>query len=155
MDMDDLRRRRKAAVEMLDAGRVEDALVELKKLKSEAPEDMLVLSYLGLALAREGADTGRAIEACSKAAQIEFFRPECFLNLAKVYLQLGKKPQAIEAIYKGLTVDPEHDELRQLAYSLGIRRKPALGFLPRNHPLNKWIGRLTWWLSGESHASAG
>ena len=29
---------------------------------------------------------------------------------------------------------------------LGLRRPPPIKFLPRSFFLNKWIGRLTWWL---------
>jgi len=148
MDREELRSRRVAAVQTLESGLVDDALVELKKLKNEAPEDMLTLSYLGLALAREGKEPERALESCQKAAQIEFFRPECHLNLAKVHLVQGHKPNAVQCGYDGLTVDMEHEELLSMAYTMGVRRPPAFKFLPRSHPVNKWIGKFTWWLSG-------
>jgi len=149
MDRDDLKRRRLAAIETIESGLVDDALVELRKLKNEAPEDMLTLSYFGYALAKDGKEPGRALEAAQKAAQIEFFRPECHLNLARIHLLQGRKAQAVQAIYDGLTVDRDNESLLQMAFSLGIRRRPAFKFLPRSHPLNKWVGKFTWWLSGE------
>ncbi len=148
MDREELRSRRAAAVQTLEAGQTDDALTELKKLKAEAPEDMLTLSYLGVALAREGKEPDRALESCRKAAEIEFFRPECHLNLARVHLAQGRKSQAVQCVYDGLTVDMENAELLALAYTLGVRREPMFRFLPRSHPINKWIGKFTWWLSG-------
>jgi len=39
-------------------------------------------------------------------------------------------------------VDPENDRLRRKLADMGVRRKPALPFLPRGHIVNRLLGRI-------------
>jgi hypothetical protein len=39
-------------------------------------------------------------------------------------------------------IDPGHRALASDLEQLGRRQLPVLQFLPRNHPVNRWLGRL-------------
>jgi hypothetical protein len=37
-------------------------------------------------------------------------------------------------------IDPGNHALAQLLRDLGDRLSPVIGFLPRRHPVNRWLG---------------
>jgi hypothetical protein len=53
----------------------------------------------------------------------------------------------VRNLRRGLMVAPEHARLNGELAKLGVRRKPPLRFLPRNHVLNRGLGRLHNWLA--------
>ncbi|HVS63493.1 MAG TPA: tetratricopeptide repeat protein [Thermoanaerobaculia bacterium] len=99
-------------------------------------------SYLGLGMARYEKRYDDGEKLCQRAIEIEFFEPENYLNLAKVYGLRGKRPQAVEALRKGLQIDGSHQQLRDMLLELGVRKKPVLSFLSRDNPLNRLLGRI-------------
>jgi hypothetical protein len=62
--------------------------------------------------------------------------------LEGLFSQRETKKKAIEAFYKGLTYDHENKDLIREIKKLGMRRKPLMSFLPRSHPINKYIGMI-------------
>ena len=58
---------------------------------------------------------------------------------------------AVRAVREGLAVDPKDAHLRKLYKELGVRRQQVLSFLPRAHPVNRFLGRLRHWLRGGAH----
>ncbi|MBE9531461.1 MAG: hypothetical protein IME98_01480, partial [Proteobacteria bacterium] len=67
-----------------------------------------------------------------------------YFNLAKIYILSDKKALAVKAVDKGLKYDNAHEGLNRLHAELGERRKPAVGFLPREAAINKSIGKMTY-----------
>lgn len=101
---------------------------------------------LGLALVERRFD--RALELCRSAAKEEFFNPELYHNLARVHLAFGFKAEGIRYLRRGLMIDPAHEPMLSELAELGIRQRPVIGFLPRRHPMNRWLGRCReWWRS--------
>jgi len=100
-------------------------------------------SYYGYCIAAALGRTREGLSLCKQAAQSEFFSPEILLNLARVHLLAQHRREAWEVLMKGLSLDPQHEGLRNEARRMGIRRRPTLPFLEREHPINKVAGRIT------------
>lgn len=101
----------------------------------------LYYSYLGHALARCERRHAEALALCEHAVRLGFFEPENFMNLAWVRLLAGDRRGALDAIDAGLALDAQHAALRELSERFGRRRPPVLSFLPREHALNRKLGR--------------
>jgi tetratricopeptide (TPR) repeat protein len=99
-------------------------------------------SFYGLGLALVERRFEKALELCRSAAKEEFFNPELYHNLARVHMAFGFKSEAIRYLRRGLMIDPANLGLAQDLARLGRRRLPVLQFLPRNHPVNRWLGRM-------------
>jgi len=102
-----------------------------------------ITSYYGYCLAAALGRTREGLTICKKAASSEFFSPEILLNLAKVHLLAGQRREAWDTLMKGLSVDPDHDGLRAALRGMGIRKRLAIPFLERSHPLNRAAGRMS------------
>jgi hypothetical protein len=57
-------------------------------------------------------------------------------------MAFGFKSEAIRYLRRGLMIDPANAGLAEDLERLGRRRMPVLQFLPRNHPVNRWLGRM-------------
>jgi tetratricopeptide (TPR) repeat protein len=127
------------------------ALKLLTEALEQHPNNPFLLSYYGCLEAVLNKNYKLGIETCSEAIKIfkrktpfgqEFFYPVFYLNLGRTFLAAGNKKKAIEAFYKGLTYDHENKDLIREIKKLGMRRKPLMSFLPRSHPINKYIGMI-------------
>src|SRR3990172_10109332 len=63
-----------------------------------------LLSYYGLCLAYHQ-DIKAGLEHCRTALKREFYHPDLYLNLGKVYLKANQKASAVHILYKGLKLD--------------------------------------------------
>lgn len=99
------------------------------------------LSYFGLSLAlAEGGGT-EAIRACESALRSDRYDAELHLNLAKVYLLVGRHAKAIQTLQRGLEVEPENEGVAAALREADRRSRPVLPLLPRSHPLNVYLGK--------------
>lgn len=126
----------------LEAGQARSALAELRTAYQLERTNPRYRSFYGLALAVVERRLDRALELCRSAAKEEFFNPELYHNLARVHLAFGFKAEALRYLRRGLMIDPEHRAMRADLAALGRRRRPVVGFLPRRHPLNRWLGQV-------------
>lgn len=126
----------------LDAGELQQAVVHLQAAYRLDAATPLYRSYYGLALGLAERRLERAISLCRSAATDEFFNPVHFHNLARVHLACGFKAEAIRYLRRGLMIDPGNAEIADELRRLGIRRRPALGFLRRRNWINRLLGRL-------------
>jgi hypothetical protein len=102
----------------------------------------LYLSYQGLCEVYSGDISG--LNLCRRAASMETIQPRVFLNLALTELRLRHRKRACSAVKIGLSIDRTDPGLLKLRERMGVRRRPLLPFLKREHPLNHWLGRYTW-----------
>lgn len=102
----------------------------------------LFYSYLGLCIARFDKRYRDGITLAKHAVQKEFFQPDNYLNLGKIYLLVENRKGAFEAVEKGLAMDGQHPGLQALRQDLGLRRPPVLSFLDRGNPVNQVLGRV-------------
>jgi tetratricopeptide (TPR) repeat protein len=125
----------------------EAAMLRDRQVNSYSP-NMKYQSYFGFCLARLTERRQEALKLCRQAADSEFYNPEVFLNLGRVALLQCDRQAAFQAFRRGLEIDHGHKELRQEVRRLGVRRRPLLGFLNRDHVLNRLAGRLRHSLGG-------
>lgn len=108
-------------------------------------------SYLGLGMARFEKRYDDGEKLCRRAIDIEFYETENYVNLAKLYGMRGRRQSAVETLRKGLQIDGSHAELREMMKELGVRKKPVLKFLSREHWLNRILGKIRHDLSGSKN----
>ena len=58
-----------------------------------------------------------------------------------VYTAAGNRKKALEMVQTGLKLLPEHESLREVRRTLGVRSRPAVPFLDRSHPINVTLGQ--------------
>ncbi len=126
----------------LKADNLDKALRAFEKAYKEEREEADYLSYYGLCKAVRGGEIGHGLELCTRAIKKEFFKAEFYLNLGKVYLAAGNKKSAIKVFLKGLKFEPANEEMNKYLVELGFRRRPVLAVLPRENPINKFLGIL-------------
>lgn len=102
------------------------------------------MSFYALCLAEVEGNYERAISLCLMAAEKEFYNPEIYLNLGRIFLMNGQKNVAVKSFKKGLRFDTTHAGLIGEIRKLGLRRKPVFGFLQRTNALNRLFGRLSY-----------
>ncbi|MEK7703699.1 MAG: hypothetical protein AAB426_01975 [Myxococcota bacterium] len=103
-------------------------------------------SAYGLCIARERGQTRDGFEYCARGMHEEPERPLHYLCSARIHLHLGQKREAIALLRQGLTCptagDPATEQIQAILRQLGVRRRPPLPFLHRDHRLNKYLGKL-------------
>lgn len=122
-----------------------DILTECEKkhrADSTLPPPAQLLSALGVSLAMAENKVISGLDYCESAVKQEVFRPELHYHLGLVHLKNGNKRDAIAAFYRGLKFNPSHPDIIAKLYQLGIRKRRAIGLLPRKNLLNKVIGKV-------------
>ena len=99
-----------------------------------------VASYLGLAQVLISDPNGLLL--CRDAASSETRDGDVYLNLACAEWHTENRKRALHAILRGREVDSEHDQLMRACVLLDSRRRNVFPFLPRNHFLNRTVGRM-------------
>ena len=100
------------------------------------------LSYYGFCLARAGHSEIHSLEACRSAVASRPRDPILHLNLGRVHAELGRIGPAMAAFTDGLRLQPDHPAILREWEALERRRqRPAVPFLSRSNPLNRWLGR--------------
>lgn len=98
------------------------------------------MSYYAISLANVEGNFDKAISLCLMAAEKEFYNPEIYLNLGRIFLLNGQKSVAVRAFRKGLKIDGSNFALLGEMKRMGLRKKPVLPFLPRQSMVNKYLG---------------
>jgi tetratricopeptide (TPR) repeat protein len=108
--------------------------------------DLRALSHYGLTLVLVEKDRDRGLGFCEQAARRLPQDAERLINLARALVSTRNKEQAVRALKKAQELDVADPRVAEAFCSLGLRRRPPFSSLPRSFFLNRWIGRLTWWL---------
>ena len=99
-------------------------------------------SFLGYGIARYQKQVKEGLRLCQHAVKTQFYHPDCHLNLARVQILAKNRKGAVHAIAQGLALDPRNSALRSLHDEIGVRKRPVIGFLSRNNPVNRTLGKL-------------
>jgi len=99
-------------------------------------------SYLGLGIAHCEGRRRDGMELCRYALQLDPNNHESYLNIASVYLMLGRRAAAWRAVGHGLELRPGHPRLLELQRKIGVRRRLTFPGLARENPLNSLSGRV-------------
>jgi len=131
----------RAGLHLLRGNRLQEAVAAFKRALTMAPDEAIFMSYYGLALVQTGRQYQDALNLCEDAVKRSPYHPELYHNLAQVYLIKGKRKKAIAALNRGLQLDPHYDAILDEFRRIGIRKRPPLPFLDRDHVLNIYLGR--------------
>ena len=101
----------------------------------------LCLSYLGFCIAKERGQVQKGIQFCREALVKEPENPLHYLNLGKIFMTAGNKQEAIKTFREGLARGL-NQEITDLLNATGTRKPPVIAALGRNHPVNKYLGKL-------------
>lgn len=129
------------------------ALTVFEKGLDLAPGDPRFISYIGVLTALVKRDVKKAIELCQKAIDEQPYVGQWYVNLATVYDKSRRKDEALEALRRGLVAENGHRELLSMLKKLQPRRKPVIGSLDRDHPINKLLGMFSYRLAAKKKAS--
>ncbi len=133
----------KHGIDLVDAGRLDDAAKHFNVLSNAAQGlNPVVSSFIGMLKAVNENQLFQGLEICKKAVSQDADEPLCYLNLAKVYMAMNDRYHAVQMIQRGLKRHtPTRDILYKYYQSIGIRKRPPIGFLDRNNPVNKVLGK--------------
>ena len=98
---DEARRLFKLGAEKVASNDHDEALPALRKASELAPDHAQVRSLLGVALARVERDFDQSRALCESAARQEFFNPDLYSNLSRVYLEFGRRAEALRYLRRG------------------------------------------------------
>jgi len=124
----------------LKKGAMEDAARAFEKAHREDKGNPAYMSYYGMCAALRWGKIGMGLDLCTKAIKKEFFKAEYYLNLGKVYLAADNKKGAVTLFKKGLSIEPENEELHEMLVDMGLRKKAVIPFIKRSNPVNKYLG---------------
>jgi predicted Zn-dependent protease len=114
----------------------------IERQRSVTRPQMRYVSYYGLALALANGATAEALQACERAARLDFYNADLQLNLGRVYLMAGKTTRALMALERGRRLLPSHAGIQAALASVDRRGGTVLPFLRRSHPMNRWLGKM-------------
>ena len=127
---------------LMEGGHGREAFEHLSRAYLSDPQNARYRSSYALALALVRGQFMGAVELGRAAIREEFYNADLYLNLARTYLAFGFKAEAVCFLRRGLMVDPDHERIGRKLCELGVRRRPPIRFLPRDHPLNRIAGRV-------------
>jgi len=124
----------------LNAGNTKSALRFFEEA-AESDENPEALSHLAFCLAKERQDFRRALSLCREALADDPGNSIHYLNLGRIYLIQDRKRDAIRVFRDGL-LRGDNSRIREELRNLGKRKYPVISSLPREHNLNKFLGKL-------------
>lgn len=130
----------KSAVADYTGGRSKQAAVKLRNLINDGSNDPRHLSLLGVLMAKLDGDVREGLKLCERAVDLGFTDAWVHLNLARLNLSIGRRVRAIEILRKAIRVKPGDVGLLRELQRLSPRGKPPIGFLDRDHALNRYLG---------------
>ena len=128
------------AVADYSGGRREQAAVKFFRLVKDGSNEPRHLSFCGLLMATVKGQVQDGIKLCERAVDLGFSDPLVHLNLARLHYTVGRRTNAVKVLRNGLRCNPDHPGMLREIQRLSPRSKPPLGFLDRDHALNKYLG---------------
>ena len=113
----------------------------LKEALKIAPSNPNYMSHMGLCMGMMGNMRDGEI-MCRKAVTLEPLKPILLVNLGRVLLEQGNREEARKAFKRAYEIDDTHAAAALELSRMGVRRKPVIRFLHRNHPLNVFLGKV-------------
>ena len=120
-----------------------EAAIEIEKRCGATRPQARYLSFYGLCLAIEKKQLSEGIRFSQEALNLEFFNPDLCCNLGRLLFRSGRRREAFDVLLKGYSLQPSHQGIFEELARMGMRRRPVLGFLSRNNPINVALGKMT------------
>ncbi len=132
----------RAGLANLRGGDAHKALPHLRSALDQEPDNPYYISYVGVALAAAEQKWAEAEKLCHSAMRMSRRQAQLYLNLAEVYVGADRKQDAADTLARGLRFAPHDQRLKLALDRLAMRRPPVLLFLPRQHAINRNLGKL-------------
>lgn len=134
----------KKGLDLIEQGDLSRAFQFFESLYGKEPHNAVALSFIGYLTASLQQKPYQGLELALKASKMEKDEPLIYLNLARIYILMNDRYHAYHAIQTGLKHrhSPFRNDLLNFYKFIGIRKKAPLPFLHRNHPINKFIGKM-------------
>ncbi len=100
-----------------------------------------VFSYYGLCIAALRKQYSDGIKYCQLSLKVQSSNPEHYENQAKIHLLARARGRAVDALFEGLSHDPNNKPINKILDGIGRRREPVITFLPRDNVLNVYFGK--------------
>lgn len=100
-----------------------------------------VFSYYGLCIAAVRKQYSDGIKYCQLSLKVQSQNPEHYENQAKIHLLARSRGRAVDALFEGLSHDPNNKPINKILDGIGRRREPVVSFLPRDNILNVYLGK--------------
>lgn len=110
-----------------------------------SPDNPIYLSMLGYCVGIQG-NLVAGEKMCRKAVAEAPMHPLVHVNLGRVLIEQGRRQEAREELMIAYRIDNTNAPAALELSRMGIRRKPVITFLARNHPLNCYLGKLRHWI---------
>ena len=138
----------RSAREAFRARRYEEASKKLRRLTAAGSREPAHLALYGVTLVQDARTRREGIDVCQRAIRLGCREPELYLGLARAYFAMGSRLRAVQVLRQGLRGSERPVELLREIQRLSPRGKPVLGAFDRDHPLNKYLGRVRARLGG-------
>ena len=132
----------RSGLAFLRGGDAHRALPHLRSALDHEPSNPFYISYVGVAVAAAEQRWAEAEKLCHSAMRMNRRQAQLYLNLAEVYVGADRKQDAADVRARGLHYAPHDGRLKMALERLKLRRSAVLPFLPRQHPLNRNLGKL-------------
>lgn len=120
-----------------------DALKLLEQALKISPENPVYLSTMGVCESMMG-DPEKGYRLCRMALQFAGNKrvPMLYVNYGRVLLERGERMKARDQFMKAYKLDNTNAPAALELSRMGVRKRPVLALLGRNHPLNVYLGKL-------------
>ena len=126
----------------LEAGNIENAEACLRSGLDRVPEHPECVAYLAVCLAAGRRKYITAEKLVKNILSANPYDPTAWYALGRINLLGGRREQAFRNFEKARQVSRGDRDIEIIVDRMEPRRRPVLGFLPRNHFLNRLLGRL-------------
>jgi predicted Zn-dependent protease len=132
----------RSGLAFLRGGDAHKALSHLRCALDHEPANPFYISYVGVAIAAAEQKWAEAEKLCHSAMRMNRRQAQLYLNLAEVYVAADRKQDAADILARGLHYAPLDLRLKMALDRLAMRRPAVLPFLPRQHALNRNLGKI-------------
>jgi hypothetical protein len=127
------------------------AAIENRGVAEQVPG--IAYSFLGYGVARFQGKLREGLQLCEHSIKLQYYEADNHFNLARVHMLSANRKLTVQALERALKLDPDHPGLLALKLEIGMRKRPVLKWLDRDHPINRWLGRLRHNWSGQPSGS--
>lgn len=129
------------ALEALEKNSFIEALMLLEQADEQQCSPM-VCSYLAYCRAMVKREYAAAIRLCNEALRDEPANADHYLNLGRIYILAGKRGNALPIFRRGIKLGKNPQLMAELK-KFDPRKPPVFSSLPRDHSLNRIVGKLS------------
>ncbi|MBN2185004.1 MAG: hypothetical protein JW746_06715 [Candidatus Krumholzibacteriota bacterium] len=132
----------KKAQARIQRGAFDEAAMLINEALKMHPDDPYFLSMLGFCTGMRG-NLFAGEKMCRQALEMAKDKdPVFYVNIGRLLLSGGNRVEARKYFMKAYRIDNTNSPAALELSRMGVRKRPIVRFLERDHPLNIWLGRI-------------